>query len=204
MAKIDFEKHVFRSPKLKSVVKEAIKFFEVTPVYELPPPGRFDGVGVYALYYLGGFKPYSKIARKNSGSCTYPVYVGKAVPTGWRTARSKESKTPVLYRRLREHAKSIQQVESLLLGDFRCRFVILGGIESDLVVPLEAELIRRHKPLWNSTVDGFGNHDPGAGRYEQARSEWDILHPGRTWAQRLKGKSPSLKDVTAQVKKALK
>jgi hypothetical protein len=24
--------------------------------------------------------------------------------------------------------------------------------------------------------------NPGAGRYQQARSRWDTLHPGRAWA----------------------
>ena len=34
--------------------------------------------------------------------------------------------------------------------------------------------------LWNSLVDGFGNHDPGAGRYKGLRPRWDVLHPGRS------------------------
>lgn len=40
--------------------------------------------------------------------------------------------------------------------------------------------------IWNTTVTGFGNHDPGSGRYNQARSSWDVLHPGRPWADRLR------------------
>ncbi len=82
--------------------------------------------------------------------------------------------------------------------------MILSGVESDLVVPVEAELIRRHRPLWNTVVDGFGNHDPGAGRYNQARSEWDVLHPGRLWAERLRGESPRREDVIAKVRRLLK
>jgi hypothetical protein len=82
--------------------------------------------------------------------------------------------------------------------------MLLGDTESDLVVPVEAALIRKHHPLWNAVVDGFGNHDPGAGRYNQARSEWDVLHPGRAWAERLTGRSPDLEEVTAEVQRALK
>ena len=78
----------------------------------------------------------------------------------------------------------------------------ITGVESDLIVPVEAELIRRFRPLWNYAVDGFGNHDPGRGRYNQAKSEWDILHPGRTWAERLRGESPHLEDVIAKVHQA--
>lgn len=82
--------------------------------------------------------------------------------------------------------------------------MILEGIESDLVVPVEAELIRQYTPLWNTVIDGFGNHDPGSGRYNQARSEWDVLHPGRPWAKRLTGTSPVRKDVIEKVRQALR
>ena len=92
---------------------------------------------------------------------------------------------------------------NLEIDGFRCRFMILSGIESDLVVPVEAELIRRHAPLWNSVIDGFGNHDPGSGRYNQARSEWDVLHPGRHWAERLTGESPRLEEVVDKVQRSL-
>ena len=77
--------------------------------------------------------------------------------------------------------------------------MILDGIESDLVSAVEAQLIRRFSPLWNSVVDGFGNHDPGKGRYEQARSEWDVLHPGRPWAERLAGISTTEDRVAEKI-----
>jgi len=56
---MDIERHTFRSPAFRSVVEEAIAFFEGTPAYELPPPGRFVGCGVYALYYRGGYELYA-------------------------------------------------------------------------------------------------------------------------------------------------
>jgi hypothetical protein len=76
-------------------------------------------------------------------------------------------------------------------------------MESDLVVPVEASLIRHHKPLWNMVVDGFGNHDPGKGRYNQAKSEWDVLHPGRLWAERLTGVAPQLNEIVVKVRSHL-
>ena len=121
------------------------------------------GGGVYALYYVGDYELYARLARLNERTLTHPIYVGKAVPPGWRTARASSSETPDLYRRLREHARSIEQSKNLDPGDFRCRFVILRDVETDLVVPVEAALIRRYRPLWNAGIDGFGNHDPGAG-----------------------------------------
>ena len=79
------------------------------PVFQLPPD-RFKGAGVYALYYLGGFKPYGRIAEANrSGNYAVPIYVGEAVPPGSRKGGYGLGADPgdVLWRRLREHAKSI-------------------------------------------------------------------------------------------------
>lgn len=77
--------------------------------------------------------------------------------------------------------------------------MILNEVESDLVVPVEAELIRRYMPMWNSAIDGFGNHDPGGGRYNQAKSDWDVLHPGRPWAERLTGISASQEAIIKKI-----
>lgn len=199
----DYNLHVFHSPKFQSVVNDAITFFDTTPVHVLPPPGQFIGPGVYGLYYHGGYEAYTRIATRNQDTYLQPIYIGKAVPPGWRTGRGSTSSTPDVYRRLREHANSIQQVANLRIDDFRCRFMILSNIESDLVVPVEAELIRRHKPLWNTVVDGFGNHDPGKGRYNQSPSEWDVLHPGRSWAGRLTGTPPEYTAIIAKIQNFL-
>jgi hypothetical protein len=180
------------------VVNEAIAFFLATPIYPLAPDVRFSGSGVYALYYTGDFPLYASIA--NAGRA---IYVGKAVAPGWRTARVTASDTPDLLGRLRQHAHSIAQATNLRVEHFQCQFVILEGTEGDLVVPVEAELIRRYQPLWNSSVDGFGNHDPGSGRYNQAKSEWDVLHPGRKWAEHLVGQSPNLERIMAKIRTAL-
>ena len=200
---VDHERHVFRSLQVQSIVAEALQFFNETPVYSLPPPGRFPGAGVYALYYIGRYRLYAKIADLNRENSTCPIYVGKAVPKGWRAARIQDPTGPVLHHRLQEHARSIDQVTNLQRDDFRCRFMILSGLESDLVGTVEAALIRRYRPLWNTVIDGFGNHDPGAGRYNQARSEWDILHPGRPWAERLTGQSPRREDVIEKIRQFL-
>ena len=87
------------------------------------------------------------------------------------------------------HAKNLR------LDDFRCRFMILEDAAADMIGTVEASLIRQYKPIWNSCIDGFGNHDPGSGRYDQAKSDWDILHPGRGWADRLRGEHPTQKEV---------
>jgi hypothetical protein len=202
---MDLEKHIFKDKEFISVVKKAITFFQGTPLHPLPLSDSFNGSGVYALYYLGNFELYKKLSAINKKGCSKPIYVGKAVPPGWRTARNSNSidTNRVLFNRIREHGKSIDQVNNLSINDFRVRFMIITGLEIDLVVPVESELIRSFCPLWNNAIDGFGNHDPGNGRYEQAVSEWDALHPGRSWVSRLKGNVPNVEEIKRKVKTLL-
>ena len=166
-------------------------------IEQLPPAKAFDGAGIYAIYYLGDFAAYKTIAdanksitksRKQTDTGT-PIYVGKAVPEGARKGGfGLDAPTgSVLYKRLNEHAKSIQEASNLKLEDFRCRYLTVD----DIWIPLgESLLIEMFRPLWNMEVDGFGNHDPGKGRYEQQKSSWDILHPGRAWAEKCKPGKP--------------
>ena len=87
-----------------------------------------------------------------------------------------------LYNRLSEHSESVNAVENLNLGDFRCRFLVVD----DIWIPLaESLMIERFSPVWNRVLDGFGNHDPGRGRYSGKMPFWDCVHPGRAWAKRL-------------------
>jgi len=196
------ELHVFRSPKIIKVVDDAINFLLKSPDCHLPPEVPFEGPGVYSIYYTGKFPQYSKLAACNRRSCERPIYVGKAVPPGWRQARKTEVISSSLYGRLKEHAKSIKETDNLKIEDFACRFMILEGQESNLISTVESELIRRFTPLWNSVIDGFGNHDPGSGRYNQSPSEWDILHPGRKWAAKLTGRPPRIDKITAKIQLA--
>ncbi|MGE3689874.1 MAG: Eco29kI family restriction endonuclease [Novosphingobium sp.] len=41
------------------------------------------------------------------------------------------------------------------------------------------------RPVWNRAIDGFGNKDPGRRRATQYESPWDVLHPGRKFAEKL-------------------
>ena len=63
----------------------------------------------------------------------------------------------------------------------------------------EALLISRFTPVWNTTLDGFGNHDPGKGRKDQRRSKWDILHPGRKWADKLAHRTETYNELLNEV-----
>jgi hypothetical protein len=197
--------HTFQSPKFQSVVEDAVNFFQATPAHPLPPPSRFVGAGVYALYYAGDFELYGKIVEQNKAAAVQPIYVGKAVPPGSRTGMNvRASETADLFRRLREHTSSIGQAENLDIKDFRCRFMVLNGAERDLIAPVESALIRKHRPLWNGiALSGFGIHTPGKGRFEQARSKWDIIHPGRPFAARMPNMAGSESDIVAGVQEFL-
>jgi hypothetical protein len=186
----DRNKHVYRNDAFAELVKDAVRFFNGTPVHELPPPEKFTGRGVYALYYTGGHKLYSRYAELNRLSYSHPIYVGKAVPKGWRQSRVSDetgNRSRELYSRLKEHARNIEAGAGIEVHEFSCRFVIFEEAGSDMIGTIEAALIKLNRPLWNSVVDGFGNHTPGAGRFEQAKSDWDVIHPGREWAKKCKG-----------------
>lgn len=193
----DREKHVYNSIAFDEIIKDTIRFFNGTPVHILPPPVRFHGTGVYALYYIGKSDYYKPLYEINRLEFSQPIYVGKAVPRGWRQSKNiNEGRVShELSGRLREHSKSIEQVVNLKLTDFCCRFMILENSASNLISTVEAELIRYYKPIWNTHIDGFGNHDPGSGRYNQKKSGWDILHQGRSWAEKCVGQSSTIADI---------
>src|SRR6266567_7154900 len=199
----DYELHVFRSPELGSIVKNAVEFFSKTPVHYLPPPHFFSGPGVYCLYYIGDYEPYASMADLNGLECQLPIYIGKAVAPGSRTARKQGGKSSTLLGRLQEHAASIGATTNLKVEDFRCRFIVLDGIERDLIVPVESEIIRAYQPLWNVCVSGFGIHTPGKGRFDQSPSEWDTLHPGRLWLEKLTGKPRNLNEILVKIRQHL-
>jgi hypothetical protein len=197
-ASFDANEHVYRNDGLVELIKDAVRFFSGTPVHTLPTPEQFNGAGVYALYYIGRLPIYSKYYELNRLSYAYPIYVGKAVPAGWRQSRADSSKTQnskKLYQRLGEHTRNIDVVDNLKSSDFMSRFAIFEGQGSDMIGTIEAALIKLYLPLWNIVLDGFGNHTPGAGRFNQAKSDWDVLHKGRAWAEKCKGAHSSYDDV---------
>lgn len=198
----DRSKHVYKNDAFVELVKDAIRFFNGTPVRPLPPTEKFMGTGVYAIYYIGKHNLYQKYSELNRLAYNYPIYVGKAVPKGWRQSRNSDNalkQSNELYSRLKEHSKNIASGNGLDIADFACRFVIFEKDGSDMIGTIEAALIKLNTPLWNSVVDGFGNHTPGAGRFEQAKSGWDQIHPGRAWAEKCKGMPKDMKKILADI-----
>lgn len=178
-------------------VADAILLQDAVPLGSV---SSFNGAGIYAIYYSGTFSPYSTISERNQdGRFEAPIYVGKAIPAGARKGNvGLDVPTgPVLTKRLKEHADSISMVSNLDLADFWCRYLVVD----DIWIPLgESLLIARYSPVWNKYIDGFGNHDPGKGRYQQLRSLWDVLHPGRPWAEKCQMREETQEKVAEDVR----
>lgn len=171
-----------------------------SPTHPLGTVPKFLGAGVYAIYYCGDFPAYKAIAELNQDRAnpSMPIYVGKAIPEGGRKGASLDetTSTNALGKRLGEHAKSIQQATNLNLDDFVCRYLVVD----DIWIPLgENLMIAKYSPLWNSLIDGFGNHDPGSGRHKGLVPRWDVLHPGRGWATKLQPRAETAEKISQDV-----
>lgn len=158
----------------------------------------FEGAGIYAIYYHGRFDAYKPISMDPMTEGAAPIYVGKAIPTGSRRGASLaiSTKGRALWNRLSDHRDLILAVDngadSIHSDEFSVRYLTVD----DIWIPLgETLLISTFNPLWNRVIDGFGNHDPGAGRYNGLRPIWDVLHPGRIWADKCKPRSQSVTDI---------
>jgi len=198
----DREKHVYKCDEFLELVLNAIRFFNGTPVHGLPLVDKFNGTGIYAIYYTGKIKPYEKYGVLNRSEYNHPIYVGKAVPKGWRKSRisdNTQKQGTELCSRLRQHTCNIKAC-GFDLKDFAVRFVIFENDSSDMISAVEAALIKLKLPLWNVVIDGFGNHTPGKGRFEQAKSDWDVIHPGRDWANKCNGQHNEASAILDRIK----
>ena len=184
---------------LAASIAEALLEKEPVPLGDID---RFQGSGVYAIYYTGPHPAYAPLTAANSnGTWSAPIYVGKAIPKGGRKGAEIEDDTKPrgtsLWSRLAEHAKSIQAAATTLdIDDFSCRFLVVD----EIWIPLgENLLISRFAPVWNKHVDGFGNHDPGKGRYNGLRPRWDVVHPGRAWALKCKEREETASLIEGEI-----
>jgi len=171
-----------RSIEIELLRREAVSF---SALY------RTTGAGVYAIYYSGPFPAYQSIASESADrSDQTPIYVGKAIPKGGRKGGLTDQASASgrsLADRLRQHAASISETTNLKLEHFSVRHLVI----EDIWIPLgENMLIESFKPVWNIALDGFGNKTPGIRRVTQYKSPWDVLHPGRKFAEKLEIRRP--------------
>ena len=171
--------------------RNAVRALMEYPSCDLPPAESFEGSGIYTIHYRGSFPAYA-----NMGDET-PIYVGKADLPGKRQGRALAKRTAAaLCRRLAKHAETIEAANNLHLLDFTCRWLVLDQVWIRLT---EQVLIAEYRPICNVAVDGFGNNNPGAGRRNQRRSQWDTLHPGRAWAAHLQDGRDTAADILATI-----
>lgn len=174
----------FNPLDLENLAQSVGLALEARPLIPLTGLTEFRGMGLYALYYHGAHPLYSRIVKWNhdsGGEAHAPIYVGRAVSQGTRKGAGfgADPNSRDLFNRLVNHRASIDAATNLDAGDFSVRYLVTMAVW----IPLgEASIINRYRPLWNVVVDGFGNHDPGAGRRRGERPRWDVLHPGRHWA----------------------
>ncbi|MPS68791.1 MAG: Eco29kI family restriction endonuclease [Novosphingobium sp.] len=181
-------------------VADALLSRPAEPLASITP---FEGAGIYVLYYRGAHECYAPIAKQNRTGANWPIYIGKAIPSGGRkgASMSASKRGTALYKRLTDHRDSILEVEqgsgTLAIADFDVRYLTVD----DIWIPLgESLLIANFRPVWNIALDGFGNHDPGKGRYSGLRPLWDHLHPGRPWAERCAQRPETLVEVEQRLR----
>lgn len=193
---MDFEPYNPLSERnLGASVAEALLERSATKITELP---AFNGAGIYAIYYIGDFPAYEGIASRNrEGKFEWPIYVGKAIPSGARKGgRATGEVGSDLLKRLKEHRSSLNAAINLNVEDFYCRMLVV----TDIWIPLgESLLIAKFSPLWNSLIDGFGNHTPGKGRLAGMIPRWDVVHPGRSWAPKCAPRSETAEQILGEV-----
>jgi hypothetical protein len=190
----------------ENLAKSVVNAFMARPMTSFPSE-RFEGAGVYALYYSGTYQPYDlyepiKVSDLDSFKAI-PIYIGRSVSQGASKGKKKFDDPPgrVLFNRLRIHAQSIDQATNLDVRDFLCRYIIID----EIWVPLaESLLITTYAPVWNQAIDGFGIKTPGKGRENQRRSEWDVLHAGRGFAVNLATSKRTVEELRERVKNHIK
>jgi hypothetical protein len=168
---------------LRTLAENMVRVVLDQPVIPLGTLKPFEGSGIYVIYYTGNFPPYQPIANENRDQkWGRPIYVGEATRKGGRKGGvlAEGPAGKAILERLGNHADSIRSAENLAIEDFWCRYLVL----KDFFIPLcESLLIDRYEPIWNKLIDGFGNKPLGGPRQkQQAKSMWDVLHPGRAGA----------------------
>lgn len=140
----------------------------VSMAAEIP---RFDGSGLYALYYRGdSVELYRPLA-----GFQIPVYAGQARSSNSATGKTVRTARPVSSR-LRAHRKSIIEGD-LPIAEFRFRALLMPDVHADLG---ENGLRVGYQPVWNSLLTGFGSHEQGATTRRSGKSKWDTVHDGRS------------------------
>lgn len=163
----------------------------VSMKHEIP---RFEGSGLYALYYRGtGVELYAPLA-----SLQVPLYAGQALSSNSATGKRVHERLP-LHSRLKQHRTSIIE-GGLPIAEFRFRALLLPDVHADLG---ENSLRVGYQPAWNSVLKGFGSKEQGATTRQSKKSKWDTVHDGRrrTHGGVVHDDQALIRDVEAHIKR---
>ncbi|MCA2180810.1 Eco29kI family restriction endonuclease [Nonomuraea glycinis] len=164
---------------------------EAQPLVPLAPEiPKFDGSGLYAIYYAGASEPlYTPLVPHD-----IPIYVGQSLSHNSATGVATKSRSP-LWARVRGHGRSIEG-GGLSLTEFAVRLLRMPDVHADLG---ENGLRVNYQPVWNAVLRGFGSNEQGASTRKSARSKWDTVHQGRN---RTYGESDHDRDALIEQAKA--
>jgi hypothetical protein len=194
--------HPYNPLQKRNLAESIVRAILHKELRQLSDTDGLHGAGVYIIYYTGDFSLYAPVAERNrEGKFEQPIYVGKAIPKGGRKGGFADdgnaAKGKALKERLGQHFDSVSETNNLVESDFFYRCLVVD----EIFIPLgENMLIEQFRPVWNVVIDGFGNKDPGRGRINQLRSPWDVLHPGRLFADKHKPHPNTAEEFAASVR----
>jgi hypothetical protein len=168
---IDYVPAYYDPMETRHVTAAICHELERQPLIPLEPLiGRFDGSGLYAIYYSG----QANLLYRRLRGFKIPIYVGQALSHNTATGVVIKDPSP-LWGRVRDHHVSIDSSD-LSAAEFGVRLLRLPDVHADLG---ENGLRVFYKPVWNAILTGFGSHEQGSSTRTGARSKWDTVHPGR-------------------------
>lgn len=164
------EDHVYHNEAFAELCKDAVRAFNGTPVCELPPP-RFAGSGVYAIYCTAKTGLYERYGKKvNRMGYNVPIYVGKAVPQGWRQSRTAGVDSLSFDEQMKFWIGLIKSSIGLEAADFQLRSHCCNVAEIDLAHGVHWLMQNTYQPLWNKIFGGCKTTENVAARWARLHS----------------------------------
>ncbi|MFD8023676.1 Eco29kI family restriction endonuclease [Streptomyces lavendulae] len=147
-------------------VAYALQTADPVPLVGMP---RFEGSGLFSLYYVGPNDLYRPVSDDR---CRTPLYVGSATPLGTRRDGSLVEAPHPLWNRLTRYRRRLDGALDLKAEDFRVRYLLTDDL---FIHGAQEQTNRDHRPVWNVVLPGIGSMRAGTttrSRY----SPWEILH----------------------------
>ncbi|ROR42974.1 Eco29kI family restriction endonuclease [Kitasatospora cineracea] len=173
------DKYSFDPLRPENLVRSVVQRLRAGRAYELAEAAYWaTKPGIYAIFYTGANQLYAPIA----GS-PIPLYVG-AVQSASGAGKAY-SRQHTVGQRLEEHRRTLEQSRDLDPRDFMFRVLFIDDLFMGATIDA---LTTQFKPLWNTTIEGFGNRNPGKAR-RLPRPKWHELHAGPdSWAADLESR----------------